>query len=69
MSQKKTNTLKLIDKIQDIRSKNNGSWMDILKVAFKHDPLSASKIMSNIYMDDQKISKLVKKLVIESKKK
>lgn len=69
MSQKKTNTLKLIDKIQDIRSKNNGSWMDILKVAFKHDPLSSSKIMSNIYMDDQKISKLVKKLVIESKKK
>ena len=68
MPSKKNNTLKLINKIQYIRSKNNSNWMDILKVAFKHDPQSSSKIMSNIYIDDQKIIKLVKKLVIESKK-
>ena len=56
------NNLKLIDQIQKIRSKNNINWMDMLRLAFKHDPKNASKIMSSIYHDDQKISRLVKKL-------
>ena len=43
--------------------------MDILRLAFKFDPLGSSKIMSNIYSDDQKISKLVKRLVLSTKKK
>jgi hypothetical protein len=59
----KKNSYKLISKIQKVRSKNNVNWMDILRLAFKHDPKSASKIMSQIYSDDKKISKLVKKLV------
>lgn len=59
---KKKSSLELIDKIQKIRSKNNGNWMDILRLAFKFDPKTSSKIMSKIYIDDQKISKLVKKL-------
>lgn len=69
MSKPKNKTLKLINSIQKIRSKNNTNWMDILRLAFKYDPENASKIMSNIYLDDQKISKLVKKLVLASKKK
>ena len=69
MSKPKNKTLKLINSIQKIRSKNNTNWMDILRLAFKYDPENASKIMSNIYLDDQKISKLVKKLVFASKKK
>lgn len=36
--------------------------MDILRLAFKHDPKNSSIIMSKIYLDDQKISKLVQKL-------
>ena len=59
----KKNSYKLISKIQKVRSKNNVNWMDMLRLAFKHDPKSASKIMSQIYSDDKKISKLVKKLV------
>lgn len=59
---KKNSSLKLINKIQKIRSKNNVNWMDILRLAFKFDPKTSSKIMSKIYIDDQKISKLVKKL-------
>ena len=55
--------LKLINKIQDIRKKNNVNWMDILRLSFKHDPKNSAKIMSNIFTDDQKISNIVKKLV------
>lgn len=59
---KKNQSLDLINKIQKIRSKNNINWMDMLRLAFKHDPKSSSIIMSKIYIDDQKISKLVQKL-------
>lgn len=54
--------LKLISQIENIRKKNNGNWMDLLKVAFKYSPKETAKIMSNIYLDDKKISNLVKKL-------
>ena len=59
---KKNQSLELINKIQKIRSKNNINWMDMLRLAFKHDPKISSIIMSKIYIDDQKISKLVQKL-------
>jgi len=65
MSLKKN--LNLIKKIQKIRSKNNVNWMDILRLGFKHDPKTASRIMSKIYFDDQKISALVKQLSKNSK--
>ena len=52
--------LKIIKKIQKIRSKNNVNWMNILRLAFKHDPHNASKIMSKINTDDKKINDLVK---------
>ena len=54
--------LKIISKIEKIRSKNNVNWMNILRLAFKLDPKSASKIMSKINYDDKKISELLKKL-------
>ena len=56
------NYLKIIDKIENIRKKNNKNWMDLLRLSFKHSPKETAKIMSLIYKDDQKISKLVKKL-------
>jgi len=52
----------IINKIEKIRKKNNTNWMDILKLAFKNDPKSASRIMSKIYTDDDRIAKLAKKL-------
>tara|TARA_Y100000590_G_C15606320_1_gene972084 strand:- start:141 stop:761 length:621 start_codon:yes stop_codon:yes gene_type:complete len=54
--------LKIIDNIKKIRTKNNSNWMDILKIAFKYAPNESSKIMSEIYKDDKKISTLAKKL-------
>ena len=53
---------KIIDEIEKIRSKNNGNWMNILRLAFKYNPKNAAKIMSKIYVDDAKIGKLAKKL-------
>ena len=46
MKTKKQNynkALKLINKIQNIRKKNNVNWMDVLRLAFKHDPKNAAK--------------------------
>ena len=53
---------KHIDQIEKIRGKNNVNWMDILRLAFKHAPNEASKIMQRINSDDKKISNLLKKL-------
>ena len=39
----------------------------MLRLAFKHDPKGAAKIMSNIYTDDQRVSNLVDKLIKKNK--
>ena len=58
---------KIIDKIENIRKKNNTNWMDLLRVSFKTNPVKTAKIMSKIYSDDIKISKLVKKFASNAK--
>ena len=58
----KFNYLKLIQKIEKIRKKNNSNWMDILKIAFKYAPNETAKTMAQIYKEDSNISKLTKKL-------
>ena len=59
---KKKNYLKVINQIEKIRSKNNVNWMDILRLAFKLDPIEASKIMKKINHDDKQIARLLSKL-------
>ena len=59
---KNNHYLKIISKIEKIRSKNNINWMDILRLAFKLDPKNASKIMQKINYGDKKISSLLNKL-------
>ncbi len=54
--------LKTIKKIENIRKKNNVNWMNLLRLAFKYSPKEAAKIMSKIYVDDNSIGKLAKKL-------
>ena len=56
------NSIKLINNISKIRSRNNKNWMDILKLAFKHDPKQASKILYKITSFDKRISNLTNKL-------
>ena len=60
---KSKNYLKIISKIENIRKKNNVNWMNILRIAFKYSHKATAKVMSKIYLDDQKISYLVKKLL------
>ncbi len=59
---KYNNYLKIINKIEKIRSKNNVNWMNILRLAFKLDPKQAKKIMMKINYDDKRISQLLNKL-------
>ena len=44
--------LKIIDQIQNVRSKNNKYWMDVLRLAFKFAPDQASKLMKKINVND-----------------
>jgi|TARA_B110000285_G_scaffold107542_1_gene122235 hypothetical protein len=63
MKNKKINSgLKLVDEIQNIRSKNNKNWMDLLRLSLKLDFKTTSKILKEICKDDSKISKLAKKI-------
>ena len=52
----------IIDEIQEIRSKNNVNWMDLLRLAFEIDPDRARKVMIKIDDSDNKISNLIKEL-------
>ena len=54
--------LKIIDEIEKVRTHNNVNWMDILRLAFTHAPEEAKKLMKKIDHEDNRISKLVKKL-------
>lgn len=60
-------SIKIINKISSIRSKNNKNWMDLLKIAFKKDPKVAAQILSRITSSDKKISKLTEALHKQNK--
>jgi len=60
---KNLSKIKIINQIEKIRGKNNKTWMDILRLAYRNSPRECANIMSKIYKDDSKISKLVKKLI------
>ena len=60
--------LKIIDKIEKVRTKNNSNWMDILRLAFKSSPVQASKILSEIYKEDKNINILAKELINKKKR-
>ena len=53
---------KIIDKIQNTRSKNNKNWMDLMRLSFKENPEETIKIVKGIFKEDAKISKLIKNL-------
>lgn len=57
----------LIDKIQAIRTRNNGNWMDLLRLAFKLDPKEARRIFRSIVECDGKIQRLSKQLAGEKR--
>ena len=55
--------LKIIDQIENARTKNNFNWMEILRLAIKSSPDEAIKILKKINTSDEKIYKLLKKII------
>jgi len=62
MQNKKRTDLEIINEVEQIRSKNNVNWMDILRLAFEHAPDEARKLMGRVNEYDQRISDLLKEL-------
>ena len=54
--------LKIIDEIEQVRTRNNVNWMDVLRLAFRHAPDDARDLMKRINKEDKKISELLKQL-------
>ena len=59
---KKSNHLSVINKIENVRKKNNKNWMDILRIAFSYAPDEAAKVLAEIYKEDKKLNNLAKQL-------
>jgi|TARA_Y100000034_G_scaffold56438_1_gene69138 hypothetical protein len=59
---KKRTDLEIIDEVEQIRTKNNVNWMDILRLSFKHAPADARKLMGRVNEYDGRISQLLTEL-------
>ena len=55
-------SLIILDKIENIRAKNNKNWMDLLRLSLTLDFKKTSKILKDIVSDDKKIFTLAKKI-------
>ena len=62
VSKKIKKGLFLINQIQNIRSKNNKNWMDLLRLSLRLDFKTTSKILKEICKDDRRISSLAKRI-------
>ena len=62
MNRKIAQALKFVDQIQNIRSKNNKNWMDLLRLSLELDFDKTSKIIKEICKDDKRISNLAQKI-------
>ena len=62
MNRKIAQALKFVDQIQNIRSKNNKNWMDLLRLSLEFDFDKTSKIIKEICKDDKRISNLAQKI-------
>jgi len=53
---------KLIDDMQEIRRKNNINWMDLVRLAFKLDPIRAKSIMLEVVENDEAVTRILREL-------
>jgi hypothetical protein len=60
----KKNKLRLFDKIEAVRKENNKNWMDLLRLAYSHDPKETYAILTKILNKDEKLIKLANKLKV-----
>lgn len=54
--------MRLVDEIQQVRTRNNVNWMDLLRVGLTHAPNETKEILNRINADDNKIAELLKAL-------
>jgi hypothetical protein len=54
--------IKLVNKIERIRSKNNKNWMNLLKLSLMLDLKETSKILKQICKEDKSISNIANKI-------
>lgn len=52
-----------IDRIQEIRARNNSLWMGLLRLAVQHAPAEAKALLREITQNDREVSKLTARLV------
>ena len=53
---------RIIDSIEEVRSRNNINWMDVLRLAFKYAPEEAVGLVKKIHDADREISSLLEQL-------
>ena len=58
----KKNIKKIFSDIEKIRSKNNKTWMDILRLSFESNPKKTFQIITQILNKDKKLISLAQKL-------
>ena len=56
------NSLRILDEIEKIRSRNNKNWMNLVRLAIQIDYERTAKLIKDIYKQDIKISRLAKKI-------
>ena len=52
----------ILDQIEAVRARNNTTWMDVLRLAWKHAPDETAVLLRSIHAADSEISDLVAKL-------
>ncbi len=51
-----------INKMEQIRAKNNGNWMDLVRIALKYAPTETKEVLKKITNHDKEITSLIEKL-------
>ena len=52
----------LITQMENIRTKNNVNWMDLVRLAFELDPTRSKEIIKQIVNNDKAIASVLEKL-------
>lgn len=59
----------IFNKIENIRSKNNANWMDLLRLSYESNPNETLSILSKIISKDQSLVRLARQLKKAKNKK
>ena len=57
----KKKSLKIVNQVKQIRTKNNSCWMELLKLALEYAPKKAKKVLKEINKNYKQITILIGK--------